>query len=64
MGPHECHQLPLADGETVAPFPDHGVEPEREALLRHFEVDTRVVSYDMFCGPPEAPGCPDYRRTP
>jgi uroporphyrinogen decarboxylase len=28
-------------------------EAGREALLRHFEVDCRVLSYDMFCAPPE-----------
>jgi uroporphyrinogen decarboxylase len=28
-------------------------EVEREALLRHFEIDTRVLSYDMFCRPPD-----------
>ena len=28
------------------------MEPEREAVLRHFEVDMRVLSYDMFCSPP------------
>jgi uroporphyrinogen decarboxylase len=27
-------------------------EAGREALLRHFEVDCRVLSYDMFCKPP------------
>jgi uroporphyrinogen decarboxylase len=27
-------------------------ESGREALLRHFEVDCRVLSYDMFCNPP------------
>lgn len=27
-------------------------EPAREALLRHFNVDCRVLSYDMFCVPP------------
>lgn len=27
-------------------------EAGREALLRHFEVDCRVLSYDMFCTPP------------
>lgn len=27
-------------------------ESQREALLRHFEIDTRVLSYDMFCSPP------------
>ena len=30
------------------------VEPAREALLRHFEIDSRVLSYDMFCEPPES----------
>lgn len=30
------------------------IEPEREALLRHFEIDTRVLSYDMFCNPPDS----------
>src|SRR5258708_31914553 len=29
-------------------------ESGREALLRHFEVDCRVLSYDMFCAPPAA----------
>jgi uroporphyrinogen decarboxylase len=29
-------------------------ETGREALLRHFEVDCRVLSYDMFCTPPES----------
>ncbi|HEX7525280.1 MAG TPA: hypothetical protein VF327_03175, partial [Gaiellaceae bacterium] len=29
------------------------IQPEREALLRHFEIDTRVLSYDMFCRPPD-----------
>jgi uroporphyrinogen decarboxylase len=27
--------------------------PEREMLLRQFSVDCRLVSYDMFCAPPE-----------
>ncbi|MCC7355908.1 MAG: hypothetical protein IT330_19385, partial [Anaerolineae bacterium] len=27
-------------------------EPAREAILRHFEIDCRVLSYDMFCTPP------------
>src|SRR5262249_10609646 len=27
------------------------IEGDREAILRHFEVDTRVISYDMFCRP-------------
>ncbi len=29
-------------------------DPAREALLRRFEVDCRVMSYDMFCKPPES----------
>ena len=29
-------------------------EPAREAVLRHLEIDCRVLSYDMFCSPPEA----------
>ncbi len=29
-------------------------EPEREALLRLFQIDCRLVSYDMFCNPPTA----------
>ncbi len=29
-------------------------ETGREALLRHFEVDCRVLSYDMFCTPPDS----------
>ena len=28
-------------------------DPAREALLRHFQVDCRVLSYDQFCAPPE-----------
>lgn len=27
--------------------------PEREAVLRQMEIDCRLVSYDMFCAPPE-----------
>jgi uroporphyrinogen decarboxylase len=30
------------------------LEAAREALLRHFEIDARVMSYDMFCAPPES----------
>jgi uroporphyrinogen decarboxylase len=26
---------------------------DREAILRHLEVDCRVISYDMFCAPPD-----------
>ncbi len=29
-------------------------EADREAVLRHLQVDCRVVSYDMFCAPPPA----------
>jgi uroporphyrinogen decarboxylase len=29
-------------------------DPAWEAVLRHFEVDCRVVSYDQFCAPPES----------
>jgi uroporphyrinogen decarboxylase len=32
------------------------IEPEREALLRTLEIDTRVISYDMFCRPPDESG--------
>lgn len=28
-------------------------EPAREAVLRHLQVDCRVLSYDMFCSPPD-----------
>ena len=27
--------------------------PEREAVLQQLEIDCRLVSYDMFCAPPE-----------
>ncbi len=30
------------------------VEPAREAILRQFEIDVRLLSYDMFCAPPSA----------
>ena len=29
-------------------------EPAWEAILRHFEVDCRVLAYDQFCKPPES----------
>src|SRR5262245_58171583 len=29
------------------------LEPEREAVMRLFDVDCRLFSYDMFCSPPE-----------
>ena len=34
--------------------PAEFIEPAREALLRHLDVDMRVLSSDMFCQPPEA----------
>jgi uroporphyrinogen decarboxylase len=47
-------QLPPAAAEQAEFF-----EPAKEAVLRHFAIDCRVLSYDMFCRPPEsilAPG--------
>ena len=29
------------------------LQPKREAVLRHLNVDCRLFSYDMFCNPPE-----------
>ena len=39
------------DGSEI----DHGgyFSPEREAILRQLDVDCRLISYDMFCAPPE-----------
>lgn len=28
------------------------IEPAREAIMRQFEIDVRLLSYDMFCAPP------------
>jgi uroporphyrinogen decarboxylase len=39
--------------EGDASIPAKYVEPEREAVLRRLEIDLRVLSYDMFCTPPE-----------
>ena len=40
---------------TPAEFePGEYFSMEREAILRAFEIDCRVLSYDMFCNPPEA----------
>ncbi|MGQ0604601.1 MAG: uroporphyrinogen decarboxylase family protein [Anaerolineales bacterium] len=39
--------------DTTGIGPAEFFEPGREALLRHFEVDCRVLSYDQFCTPPE-----------
>ncbi|HBY94716.1 MAG: hypothetical protein M5U01_02175 [Ardenticatenaceae bacterium] len=33
--------------------PSEFINLAQEALLRHFEIDCRVLSYDMFCAPPE-----------
>ncbi len=40
--------------EPAAPDLADYLEPAREALLRHFQIDSRLLSYDMFCNPPEA----------
>jgi len=40
--------------DTSGITPGEFIEPAREAILRHFEIDCRVLSYDMFCQPPEA----------
>ncbi len=40
--------------EAAGPTGDDYVEPAREELLGHLEVDLRVLSYDMFCAPPES----------
>ncbi len=45
-----AHLKPDASGIHLGEF----MEPEREAILQHFEIDSRVLSYDMFCNPPEA----------
>lgn len=44
-----AHLKPDATGIGPAEYFD----PAREALLRRFEVDCRLLSYDMFCKPPE-----------
>ena len=45
-----AHLHPDTSGIPDADYYESG----REALLRHFEVDCRVLSYDMFCRPPES----------
>ena len=30
------------------------IDPTWEAVLRHFKVDCRLLSYDQFCSPPES----------
>jgi uroporphyrinogen decarboxylase len=44
------HLKPHTTGIGPAEFFD----PAREAILRRFEVDCRVLSYDQFCAPPES----------
>jgi len=41
-------------GVEPADVPSDYVEPRREAVLRRLEIDQRVLSYDMFCNPPES----------
>jgi uroporphyrinogen decarboxylase len=38
--------------DTSSIGPSAYFEPAREAVLRHLQVDCRVLSYDMFCNPP------------
>ncbi len=38
---------------TASLGPSEFFDPTWEAVLRHLEIDCRVVSYDMFCRPPE-----------
>ena len=40
--------------ELPAVAPSEYFDPLREAVLRRFEVDCRVLSYDQFCAPPES----------
>jgi uroporphyrinogen decarboxylase len=40
--------------DTDAVGPSEFFDPAWEAVLRHFEVDCRVISYDQFCAPPES----------
>jgi len=40
--------------EPVASGLSEYLEPAREAVLRALQVDIRVLSYDMFCAPPES----------
>ncbi|HLB47742.1 MAG TPA: uroporphyrinogen decarboxylase family protein [Anaerolineales bacterium] len=39
--------------DTTGIGPAEFFDPAREAILRQFDVDCRVLSYDMFCTPPE-----------
>ena len=40
--------------DTATVGPSAFFEPAREAVLRHLQIDCRVLSYDMFCSPPES----------
>lgn len=46
------------------PDDSHYFDPAWEAILRHLDVDCRVISYDQFCAPPDsafpAPGRPEW----
>lgn len=43
----------IGTGDATSDLDDYA-EPAREAVLRHFQIDARVLSYDMFCAPPES----------
>lgn len=43
---------PETTGMNSSAFLNEFVNPAEEAVLRHFEIDCRVLSYDMFCAPP------------
>lgn len=45
-------ELP-AEREPAPSALDEYMDPKREAVLRELEVDSRLLSYDMFCRPPE-----------
>jgi uroporphyrinogen decarboxylase len=50
-----AHLNPLerrADADRILAASEF-VEPGREAIMRQFEIDVRLLSYDMFCAPPE-----------
>jgi uroporphyrinogen decarboxylase len=40
--------------EAPASYNGHYFAPEREAVLQALEVDCRLISYDMFCNPPDS----------
>lgn len=49
-----CKLIAHLQPDTTGLGPADFVDPTREALLRHFAVDCRVLSYDMFCRPPDS----------